>query len=171
MNQEKNILIAQVAEAMGITSREDQNQLVRYLIETWGSDIRSNQPAQKPKTPNDFAVKTFNECSLPYVTYKGTVIGVVFEIRGKHFVFSHKNTQKGITAKEAIKSFYEGKYGNWFIPSVEMFQTVQRHLAMFNEVVTKLHGDSIQKVEYIDSSMKPNQTGFLRLAMWAPWLD
>ncbi len=185
MNTEKHALIAQVIEAMGITDRDEKIKLVKALIAQWSldyfSEIRREQPAQKPKTPTGFEViPPSTSYSLSYAKYKGRVIGVVFCLDGRHFIFSHKNAEDVITLQTAKNNLNQGKYdyvgGNpWQIPTIEMFLEVNRNLNKFNCTMEKLAncgaGKIVKKI-YLDASMKNyNQVGILRLAMWAPWLD
>ncbi len=178
MNTEKHALIAQVIEAMGIIDRDEKIKLVKDLIAQWGldysSDIRSNQPTQKPKAPEGF---TLDHCSgLPIAIRKNKVMGAVFCLEGKHFIFAFKSKYK-MTLLKAQKAIKEDKYGtidgyHWIIPTVSMFTTVQEAVQQFNVLANTYGGDMIYGCEYLDASMTdPCKIATLRLAMWAPWLD
>ena len=178
MNTDKNALIAQIAEAMGIIDRDEKIKLVKALVEKWNldysSEIMREQPAQKPKAPEGFTLDTCND--LPIAIRKSEVLGAVFCLEGKHFIFAFKSRNK-MNLLEAQRAICNDKFGtidgyHWIMPTVPMFIAVQKLVQQFNTIATAYGGDKIDRCEYLDASMtNPCKFAILRLAMWAPWLD
>lgn len=115
--------------------------------------------------------------NTPYIAARqGEALGVVFCLEGKHFIFAFESKGK-MTLLSAQKAVQANKYGiignyHWIIPTVPMFETVQKAVRQFNETANFYGGDRIDHSEYLDASMtNPCKIGVLRLAMWAPWLD
>ena len=135
----------------------------------------------EPSEPPDGHPKGFELChnpaySINYARFQGKAIGAVLCVNGKHFIFDFEDAAKSISLKkalEAVKNQHPTELGKAIIPSVYMFQEVQKHLSEFNKLTRDFNGSSIvNQQKYLDSSMSnPEETGILRLAIWAPWLD
>lgn len=186
-NKEKIQIVAQLLNAMGLTgTKEEKIRNVKALIEELGlsyaKDVfpvqheeATETPSQspKPKAPRGFELAHYD--GTPIAWQKGA-FGVVFCLEGKHFVFSLKSERR-MSLLEAQKATKKDKFGtidgyHWIIPTVPMFETVQKNVQQFNKVAEFYSGDKIDRCEYLDASMTdPCKIGTLRLAMWAPWLD
>ena len=152
-------------------------ELIRRMIEKLGITADEIFPQQKPglTQPIGFEVKELPSVSLPYARYKGEIIGVIFQVGGKHFIFSHKDRYTNFSPNEVIKRLdMLDAIGEqrWRIPSVSEFREVQKLHALFNELSSKIGGSKLDANEYMDTNTALNKrVPHVRLTLWAPWLD
>ena len=138
-------------------------------------------PTTLPAEPLAGYPKGFELCrnpaySIPYAKFQGKAIGAVFCVNGKHFIFDFEDTARNTSlnkALQSIKNQRQTELGKAIIPTISMFQEVQKHVCEFNNLTKDFNGNPIvPQQKYLDSSMSIHtETGILRLAIWAPWLD
>lgn len=188
---EKIDTVVQILKAMGlIDTTYEKINLIRELakkFELKGTDIFANLPSQPQsasvsdfhRSPNGYP-EGFEVCSNPaysigYAKYHGEVIGIIFQLNGKHFVFSHKDKYNNVTTqkiKEYLDKLQTIGEQKWRIPTIAEFKEVQRSYPQFNKMMLALGGKTLDDKEYMDTSTpSKREVAHVRLVISAPWLD
>lgn len=188
---EKIDTVIQTIKAMGlIDTTGEKINLIKGLAEKFGlkgTDIFSDLPSQPQSAsvsdfhrPPDGYPEGFETCYNPahtvgHARYNGEVIGVIFQLNGRHFVFSHKDKYTNVSPQK-IKKYLDKLQTiggqKWRIPTIAEFEEVQRSHSQFNKMMLDLGGKTLDNKEYMDTSTPyEHEVAHVRLAMSLPWLD
>lgn len=186
---EKIDTVIQTLKAMGlIDTTGEKINFIKGLAEKFGlkgTDIFSDLPSQSASVsdfhrPPDWHPEGFEACYNPahtvgHARYKDEVIGVIFQLKGKHFVFSHKDKYTNVSPQK-IKKYLDKLQTiggqKWRIPTIAEFEEIQRSHSQFNKMMLDLGGKTLDNKEYMDTSTpSEHEVAHVRLVMSLPWLD